>query len=348
MMAHSRPGPTNSIADVEGLRIGQVEDAAIKTGVTTLVCDHPAVAGVHVMGGAPGTRETDLLAPHNIVETVDAVVLSGGSAFGLAAADGVQSELRRMGRGFAVGELRIPIVPCAILFDLINGGKKDWGAVSPYAEMGRRSVVVAEAAAPAVGSVGAGFGATVGGPSGGLKGGLGTASAALPGGMIVAAIVAVNALGSAVADREGRFWAAPFEREGEFGGRGLPVPEAGPPAWMKFAGAQEGSNTTIGVIATNAVLTKAQAKRLAIAAHDGFARALWPSHTPLDGDLVFSLATGGSEVVPDLQMQIELGTAAAGVMARAVARGVYAASPANDDPYPCWAEAFGGRAAGLA
>ena len=338
-----RPGPGNALTDIAGLQVGHAHDERVKTGSTCIVCPEGTVAGVHVMGGAPGTRETDLLAPHNTVETVDAVVLSGGSAFGLAAADGVQAGLRARGRGFAVGDQRVPIVPAAILFDLINGGDKDWGERSPYFDLGAASLSSASETERSTGSVGAGYGAVTGGPDGGLKGGLGTASAKLADGSTIAALVAVNALGSPVADREGRFWAAPFERDGEFGSRGSGLPEAGPPPWIKFRGDQAGANTTIGVIATDALLTKAQATRLAVAAHDGFARALWPAHTPLDGDLVFALATGGSGGAPTLEAQIDLGAAAAAVMARAIARGVHDAVAAPGDPFPTWAERFGHR-----
>ena len=316
----------NRITDVPGLRVGHAHDARIRTGVTVLTADAPFACGVHVMGGAPGTRETDLLAPDKLVEQVDALVLSGGSALGLDAASGVANALRAQGRGFAVGDQRVPIVPAAILFDLLNGGDKDWTA-NPYAALG--AAALAAAGDPEViGTVGAGFGAT----TATLKGGLGQASEALPGGVIVGALVAVNALGSATVDDGPHFWAAPFERDGEFGGLG-PAPgyPQGRPAMKGDA-----RNTTIGIVATNARLTQAQCTRLATAAHDGFARALVPSHTPFDGDLIFA-ASHGDLPCDDLAW---LGHAAATCMARAIARGIFHATPNDGDPLPCWRDRF--------
>lgn len=312
------PGPANSLLDVAGLKVGHAVDETIRTGVTVVLPDAPAVAAVHVMGGAPGTRETDLLAPEETVQTVDALVLGGGSAFGLDAASGVQAWLREQGRGFAVGAIRVPIVPAAILFDLLNGGDKDWGRYPPYRDLGYAAAAAASAAPFATGATGAGFGATTAdGP-----GGLGTASAVLASGAHVAALVAVNAIGAA-RTADGHYFAAPLEVDGEFGGKGFPLPlapEARRPR-LKSAGRRE--NTTIAIIATDAVLTKPEAKRLAVQAHDGFARALWPAHTDMDGDLVFALATG-IVALPDPAARVELAVAAADVMARAIARGVYA------------------------
>lgn len=331
-----RPGARDLITDVTGLTVGNAEDAALKSGVSVVVCDRPAVASVHVMGGAPGTRETDLLAPENTVENIDSVVLAGGSAFGLDAASGVQAWLREKGRGFQVGPHRIPIVPAAILFDLMNGGDKSWQGYPPYRELG---FAAAEAAAAdfELGSVGAGTGAL----TAGLKGGLGSASTITASGITVGALVAVNAVGS-VTLGTGHFLAAPFEKAGEFGGRDYPekLPDDADAIATKL-NAQPGANTTIAVIATDAGLTKAQAKRLAIAAHDGFARAIWPAHTPMDGDLVFALATGRSEPASEPIDFIELSAAAAATMARAIARGVYEASPAANDVMPTWRQRFG-------
>lgn len=329
-----RPGPLNLITDVGGLTVGNAADATLKSGVTVVLCDPPAIAAVQVLGGAPGTRETDLLEPHNAVQTVDALVLSGGSAFGLDAASGVQAALREMGRGFAVGPLRVPIVPAAILFDLINGGNKDWGRYPPYRDLGYAAV---EAASRnfATGTAGAGTGAL----TATFKGGLGSASMALPNGITIGALVAVNALGSATIGDTGHFWAAPFEENMEFGGLGMPYPfpHNARDLRIKFREQKiEAQNTTIALIATDAVLSKAEAKRLAISAHDGFSRALWPSHTPLDGDLVFALATGASGKTVSVQDFIDLGAAATSTMARAIARGVYAASPAEGDLLPTW------------
>ncbi|MEY9532036.1 P1 family peptidase [Sinorhizobium fredii] len=328
-----RTGPTNLITDVAGILVGNAEDHRLKSGVTAVLCDPPATAAVQVLGGAPGTRETDLLAPHNTVQSVDAIVLSGGSAFGLDAASGVQAALREMGRGFAVGPHRIPIVPAAILFDLINGGEKDWGQYSPYRDIGYEA---ARAAAEtfATGSVGAGTGAL----TATLKGGLGSASTILANGITVGALVAVNALGSATIGETRHFWAAPFELDDEFGGLGMPSPwpqDAAQPR-LKFRAPAAAANTTIAVIATDAVLSKAEAKRLAIAAHDGFSRALWPSHTPLDGDLVFALSTCASGKKPLLEDFIDLSAAAAATMARAIARGVHDAAAAAGDLKPAW------------
>lgn len=317
----------NLVTDVPGLRVGHAHDAAIKSGVTVLTADTPFICGVHVMGGAPGTRETDLLAPDKLVEQVDALVLSGGSALGLDAASGVANALRAKGRGFVVGDQRVPIVPAAILFDLMNGGAKDW-TTNPYAALGAAALASA-GNAPALGTVGAGYGAT----TATLKGGLGQASYALPDGVIVGALVAVNALGSATVDGGPHFWAAPFERDGEFGGRGPAVDyPRGRPAMKGDA-----RNTTIGIVATNARLTQAQCTRLATAAHDGLARALVPSHTPFDGDLIFAVSHG-SVACDDLAW---LGHAAANCMARAIARGIYHATPDDTDLLPTYRQRCG-------
>ncbi len=329
------PGPRNRITDVAGLRVGNATDHALRSGVTVVLCEEPAVAAVQVLGGAPGTRETDLLEPHNTVQTVDALVLSGGSAFGLDAASGVQAGLREAGRGFAVGPYRVPIVPAAILFDLMNGGDKDWGRYPPYRELGHAAL--ADAAADfETGSVGAGTGAS----TATFKGGLGSASSMLGCGFTLGALVAVNALGSATIGDTGHFWAAPFEEGDEFGGLGLPSPfpaNARTPRTKMSRRPAGVENTTIAVVATDAVLTKAEARRLAIAAHDGFARALWPAHTPLDGDLVFALSTGRSGRAPAPEDFIELCAAAASTMARAIARGVHDAAPLAGDLMPSWA-----------
>jgi len=333
------PGPTNSILDVEGLAVGHAEDERLGSGVSVVVPDEPAVAGVHVMGGAPGTRDTDLLAPEETVERVDALVLSGGSAYGLDAASGVQAELRRRGRGFRVGDVCVPIVPAAILFDLLNGGDKNWDRFPPYRELGWAAAENASRAPFPLGATGAGFGAT----TADLLGGLGSASLVLENGITVAALVAVNAVGSATIGDSGHFWAAPFEIGDEFGGLGLPAPWPDDATTPRLKGAvpppsapSTGTATTIAILATDAVLTKAQAKRLAIQAHDGFAHALWPAHTPLDGDLVFTLATGRRPLDEPLGDMVALGIAAASVMARAIARGVHAARARPWSRQPAW------------
>lgn len=334
------PGKLNTICDIAGLRVGNAQDDHLKSGVTALIVDEPKnVAAVHVMGGAPGTRETDLLAPENTVQGVDALVLAGGSAFGLDAASGVQIALREMGRGFAVGDQRVPIVPAAILFDLINGGDKSFKN-NPYSDLGRKAVAQANHHL-SLGSVGAGCGAITGGPGGGLKGGLGSASAKMSDGTTVAALIAVNALGSPLLGETPHFWAHHFELNKEFGGLGgTPIcPEEAQTMRIKFAEARKpGGNTTIGVIATDATLTKGAAKRLAIAAHDGFARALWPAHTPLDGDLMFCVATCERDANKALDYQIEMSATASAVTARAIARGIYEAQNAPNDLFPTWAQ----------
>jgi L-aminopeptidase/D-esterase-like protein len=329
-----RAGAKNLLTDVAGLTVGNAADARMKSGVTAILCDTPAVASVQVLGGAPGTRETDLLEPHNSVEAINAIVLSGGSAFGLDAASGVQAALREKGVGFEVRGLRVPIVPGAILFDLTNGGDKDWGRYPPYRELGYQAVQQA-AGDFALGSVGAGTGAL----TSGLKGGLGSASTVLPSGVTVAALAVANAVGSMTVGLSRHFWAAPWEIGDEFGGLGLPspLPADAQQVRLKFRDRMTGlENTTIAVIATDAVLTKAAAKRLAIAAHHGFARAIWPAHTPADGDLVFSLATGGSGIAPSPDGAIDLYAAAGATMARAIARGVHAATAAEGDLFPVW------------
>jgi L-aminopeptidase/D-esterase-like protein len=328
-----RTGSRNLITDVAGLRVGNAGDARLKSGVSVVYCEEPAVAGVQILGGAPGTRETDLLEAHNSVQTINAVVLSGGSAYGLDAASGVQAALREKGIGFAVRDQVIPIVPAAILFDLINGGAKDWGRYPPYRDLGYEAMQAVTDEFP-LGTVGAGIGAT----TAGLKGGLGSASTLLDGGITVGALAAVNASGSVTVSDTRHFWAASFEIGDEFGGLGYPnpLPDNSSKVRLKFRDFFEGANTTIAVIATDAILTKAAAKRLAISAHDGFARAIWPAHTPSDGDLVFAIATGKSGVTPTPDQAVDLYAMAGSTMARAIARGVYAATPAENDLFPVW------------
>lgn len=327
-------GPRNLITDVAGLRVGNAQDDVIKSGVTVILPDAPMVAGVQVLGGAPGSRETDALEPHNSLETIHAVVLSGGSAFGLDAASGVQSALREDGVGVEVRGHRVPIVPAAILFDLINGGNKDWGRYPPYRELGYTATRTASLDF-SLGTIGAGAGAL----SSGLKGGLGSASTVLKSGVTVGALAAANPLGSTTVGNSAHFWAAPFELGDEFGGLGLPAPmpdDASAIRWKFEELARSAGNTTIAVVATDAVLTKAAAKRLAIAAHDGFTRAIWPSHTQGDGDLVFALATGVSGIELDEMGILELHAMAGATMARAIARGIHAATPSPGDLMPVW------------
>jgi D-aminopeptidase len=309
----------NLLTDIPGIRVGHADDVRAASGVTAILFDAPSVTAVDVRGAAPGTRETDLLDPSNTVEAVDAIVLSGGSAFGLDAASGVQAFLREAGRGYAVGTARVPIVPGAILFDLLNGGDKDWGRYPPYRELAHAASGRAGADF-ALGSVGAGLGAT----TVNFKGGIGSASAVTDGGFAVAALAAVNACGSVVIDDGPWFWAAPYEQNGEFGGHGLPaiVPPRALAARTKGVPRQ---STTLVVVATDAVLSKAQAKHLAVMGQDGVARAIHPVHTPNDGDTVFATATGRRPLDNAAFDLTAIGTAAANVVARAIARGIFEA-----------------------
>lgn len=340
LQVSSRIAMHNLITDVRGLLVGQAHDPEAATGVTVALFERPTVASVAVLGGAPGTRDTALLEPEMTVEHVDAIALSGGSAWGLAAADGVMAALAAMGRGFPIGGLRVPIVPQAILFDLLNGGAKRWadgsGTEAPYRALARAATESASSDF-ALGSAGAGFGAT----TATLKGGLGSASARAATGQTVGALVAVNAVGSATIGDGPHFWAAPYEREGEFGNRGWPAAIPPEDLGLRFKGGL-GRNTTIALVATDAVLSKAQCKRLALAAHDGLARALRPVHAPLDGDVVFAAATGHTGAPSDAFALTELCSTAADVLARAVARGVHAATAL---PFagarPAWRDRFG-------
>ena len=323
-----KTGARNLITDVPGLLVGQAEDRRLRSGVTVLLGEGPFVGAVSVMGGAPGTRETDLLAPDRLVQAVDAFVLSGGSAFGLDACSGVADGLRAMGRGFAVGDQRVPIVPGAILFDLLNGGDKGW-ARNPYADLGLQALAAAGLEFE-LGTAGAGFGAM----TGRWKGGLGSASAVLDSGITVGALVAVNALGSVTVGDGPQFWAAPFEMDAEFGGLGMAP--AAPPQDDPEPRKRLGEATTIAIVATDARLTKAEAHRMAVAAHDGMARAIVPSHTLLDGDLVFAAATGRRELREPVRDLFQIGHAAATCLSRAIARGIYEARAMDGDLQRAW------------
>lgn len=326
------PGPKNLITDVAGLRVGNAQDDTLKSGATVLIGDAPFVASVHVMGGAPGTRETDLLAPDKSVAAVDALVLSGGSAYGLDACSGVVDGLRADGRGYKVGTANIPLVPGAILFDLLNGGEKDW-ADNPYRALGLAAYANA-ADVFDIGTIGAGTGAL----TGMLKGGLGSASLVLPNGSTVGALVAANPIGSVTTPGDRHFWAAPFEIDGEFGGLG-PDPASGlgrDLSSRKITAMLERANTTIAIVATDLALDKAGCQRMATAAHDGIGRAIVPAHMPGDGDLVFAASTGARPVQNPAQDAMLAGHAAALCLSRAIARAVYSATPATDDLLPCW------------
>jgi len=312
--------PRNLITDISGLRVGQASDAKLGSGVTTVVFDAPVVASVDVRGGGPGTRETALLDPAQTVEGIDAIVLSGGSAFGLDSASGVQAWLREQGRGFRIRDAVVPIVPGAIMFDLLNGGDKDWGRYPPYRELGYQAAQAAGSDFK-LGSAGAGLGAT----TATLKGGVGSASATTRDGITIGAIVVVNAVGTTTIGDGPHFWAAPFEQNKEFGGRGWPAQISSDDLIIRAKGGPQ-ENTTVAVIATDAKLNKAQCNRLAVMAQDGLARAIYPVHTPLDGDVVFGAATGAKTLADPFYGLAELGMVAANVMARAIARGVYEAT----------------------
>lgn len=331
MAAAYKPGPRNLITDVAGLRVGNAQDHGLKSGVTVLTAVARFTASVHVMGGAPGTRETDLLAPDKTVAAVDALVLSGGSAWGLDACSGVMEGLAAAGRGLRLGAALIPLVPGAILFDLLNGGDKAWGE-NPYRALGRAALAMAGREF-ALGTAGAGTGALAANE----KGGLGSASL-IVGDAVVGALVATNPVGSVTTPGGRHFWAAPFEMGNEFGGVG-PDPSAGQCAPLVSAKSAAlfgpRANTTIAIVATDRALTKAQCHRLAVAAHDGIARAVVPAHTPGDGDLVFALSTGTGAPASDADLAM-IGHAAALCLSRAIARAVFEATPDHGDLLPCY------------
>lgn len=333
-MSHPpRPGPRNLITDVAGLTVGHAVDEAARSGVTVLLCPEGWVGAVDVRGGGPGIRESDVLRPENNFSRAHAIALSGGSVFGLGAADGVAAALSAAGHGIrlAAGSPAIPIVPGAVLHDLGNGGDKAWGLEPPYRALGLAAVAAAGEAFP-LGSVGAGRGAM----AGLHKGGVGSASLDLGEGLVVGALAAVNPVGSVYMPGGEAFWAWPFEIDGEFGG-GRPDPSVRAvdpvPDDSKLAALGRftaGANTTLAVVATTAALTTAEATRLAMMAQDGLARAIRPVHTPFDGDVVFALSSGAVEIGegPARSVTIaRLGSAAADTLARAIARGVYSARP---------------------
>lgn len=322
----AEPGPTNSILDVAGLKIGQAHDEDVRTGVTVILPEDRAICGVDVRGGGPGTRETDALPPHTLVDEIDAVVLSGGSSYGLAAADGVAAILGAQGRGFAMmrqaGIPVSPVIPSAILYDLANGGGKAWGETPPYAALGRAALAAVDQPLE-LGRVGAGYGAL----AGSHMGGIGSASIVTDDGYTIAAIMAVNAFGSVMIPGTEAFWAHPFEQGEEFGGQTPDAVNFDADDWGAAKinpGARE--NTTIGLVATDAILTPADAQRLAIMAQTGLARAIRPAHTPFDGDTIFALSTAGKPLAEPTSLALtRLGSLAADCVSRAIARGVYEA-----------------------
>lgn len=331
----ARPGPTNSLTDVAGVRVGCAEDRDAVTGVTVIRPAAPAICAVNVLGGGPGTRETDALGADNLVQTADAIVLSGGSVYGLAAADGVAALLGAAGEGFRLAARPdappSPIVPAAILYDLANGGDKNWGEQPPYARLGALALRNAGDRVP-LGNAGAGYGAF----AGALKGGQGSASYVSADGITVAALACVNSFGSVVTPHSKAFWAWPYEQNGEFGGV---RPDANAPPFdaeewgLSKANPPPRTNTTISCIATDAALTRVEAQRLAQMASAGLARAVRPVFAPSDGDVIFVLATG-AKVLPDPRVLslAKIGGLAADCLARAAARGVYEAEPLAGRP----------------
>lgn len=327
-----KPGPRNLITDVEGITVGNAADERAGTGVTVLRCAHAYVAAADVRGGAPGTREIDVLSSENLVGRADAIVLTGGSVFGLAAADGAASALSVAGVGLKLSAKgpAIPIVPAAVLHDLGNDGDKDWGETPPYRRLGMEAARGAGAAFD-LGSAGAGLGAM----AGLVKGGLGSASLMLENGVTVGALVAANPVGSVyMADGE-TFHAWPYEIGDEFGGRKPPKrredAEPFPEKSRIHMRVEAGANTVIAIVATNADLSNVEAKRIAMMAHDGIARAVRPAHTAFDGDVVFAVATAKKKLPsnpPPLRhgLVARIGAAASDCLTRAIARAVYEAA----------------------
>ncbi len=327
-----RPGPKNLITDVAGLKVGHASNEAVRTGVTALLCETGWAAAADVRGGGPGTRETEALAPENLVGRAHAVVLAGGSVFGLAAADGVAVALSAQGIGLQLrpGSPAIPIVPCAVLHDLSNGGDKNWGLAPPYRDLGLSASSAAQRDF-ALGSFGAGRGAL----AGVRKGGIGSASLDCHEGLVVGALVAVNSVGSALMPDGKTYWAWPFELEKEFGGSGPPQsamdlsdPAPDQARLLGMGRLRPGANTTIAVVACNADLSSVECKRVAMMAQDGIARAVRPAHTPFDGDTVFALASAELALDENLLRAAQIGrigSAAADCLARAIARAVYSA-----------------------
>jgi len=323
----SKPGQKNLITDVVGLRVGNAERSHVLTGSTVIECETPSVAAVAVAGGGPGTRETDLLAADKLVDQVNAIVLSGGSAYGLAAADGVAARLGQRGIGFSMSDApgvpKTPIVPAAILYDLANRGDKDWQDSPPYADLGREALDAAGETFE-LGRAGAGFGAR----AGRHRGGLGSASIVSHDGMTIGALSAVNSFGSVYMPGTDAFWAWPFEQDGEFGGVRPPTDyTADAEDWGDAKqNPQPRENTTIACIATDVSLTPGEAQRVAQMALSGFSRAIRPVFAPFDGDVVFVLSTAKREMPEPRPLTLtRIGELAASTLARAIARGVHEA-----------------------
>jgi L-aminopeptidase/D-esterase-like protein len=319
-----RVGPRNLITDVDGLKVGNAVDPDVRTGVSVLLPDAPAVAGVDVRGGGPGTRATDAMDPTCLVEEFHGFFLSGGSEFGLASGDGVANWLSAKGKGLVMGAgddvPTIPVVPGAILFDLANGGDKKWGLEPPYRRLAMEACENAGLDF-VIGNVGAGLGAI----AGKIKGGLGSASSIASDGLQVGALVAANPVGSPLMPGTNCFWGWPLEQAHEFGGARPPADMA-PVALDMPMDSKIAGNTTIAIVATNMILTRAQAQRVAIMAQDGFARAVRPIHTPFDGDVIFALSTGKMPMGPIPPLDItRIGMMAADCVTRAIGRGVFEA-----------------------
>jgi L-aminopeptidase/D-esterase-like protein len=323
----AKPGSRNLITDVPGIRVGQAEDAGVRSGVTVILPDRMCVCAVAVAGGGPGTRETDLLDGGRLVGAADAICLAGGSAFGLATADGVMAGLKAEGRGFALvprpGVPATPIVPAAILYDLANGGNKEWGETSPYAALGRRAFDAASDTFR-LGRAGAG----TGGRAGLAPGGTGSASIVTSDGFTVGALAAVNSFGSVRMPGSEAFWAWPYEIAGEFGGA---RPDTSAAFDAEDWGAAKSNpspreNTTIACIATDAELTRDECERVSQMALAGMARAIRPVFAPTDGDVVFVMSTARRALDTPRALQVaRLGELAAGTLARSIARGVFEA-----------------------
>ena len=331
-----RTGPRNLITDVAGLKIGQSQDTKVKTGVTLILPDSPAVAASDVRGGGPATRETDVLSPENLVQEVDGIVFSGGSVYGMAASDGITAAMGAEGRGFALratpGIPPSPILPAACLYDLANGGDKDWGVEPPYRTLGVEALNAA-AIDFALGTAGAGYGAN----SGGVKGGIGSASAVTRDGVTVGAITAVNSLGSALVAESKHFWAAPFEIDEEFGGLGVADITISPEDYGRAM--RPRTNTTLACVATDMSFNRVELQRIAIMAQDGMARALRPSHAPFDGDVVFALSTAQQDAPENSYRPVlatRVGALAADVLSRAIARAVFEATALSGSDIPAW------------
>ncbi|NNC35877.1 MAG: peptidase S58 family protein [Acidimicrobiales bacterium] len=325
-MSKIQTGRQNLLTDVAGLKIGQAHDERVRTGVTVLLPDEPMKCAVDVRGGGPGTRETDALGDSGLIDRVHAIVLSGGSVYGLDAASSVTAELGARGIGFSAAPPPVPvspIVPAAILFDNANGGNKDWGIEPPFTELGREALNSSKQSF-ALGNAGAGFGAT----AGVYNGGLGSASEKV-GNYTVGALIAANPIGSPYMPDTNCFWAWPFEVDGEYGGKRPPENfRFKPPTDSKLAFMKSpGASTMIGFVATDADLDLRALNRLAAMAHDGMALAVQPSHTPLDGDTLFAVSTGAKPLKEPAPVNLaELGAAAARCVARSIARGIYEAS----------------------